>query len=103
MSYYGFKSEVLSRLDKIIALQEASARQGKMEMATLQEIVDKVAEETTMVNSLKVFVQGLRDQLGSMPNVTPAMQAQIDGIFASVDSNTHMIADALVANTPPGP
>lgn len=100
MPYYGFKSEVLCRLDKIIALQEALRQQGVQEMATLTEVVDKVAAETTLVNSLKVFVQGLKDQIAALPNITPEQQAQIDGIFSSVDANSHVIADAMAANTP---
>lgn len=101
MSYYGFKSEVLARLDKIIALQEASSKQGTFIMATLNEVVDKVAAETTLVNSLKVFVQGLKDQIAALPSLSAEQQAQIDGIFAHVSDNSSIIADAMSANTPP--
>ena len=101
MSYYGFKSEVLARLDKLIALQEALAKLGMLQMATLDDIVAKVGAETTLVGGLKTFIQGLKDQLATVPNITPIQQAQIDGIMAQVDANSKSIADAMVANTPP--
>jgi hypothetical protein len=98
--YYGFKSEVLARLDKIIANQEAETRQGAHLMATLDEVVAKIEEETTLVGGLQKFVQGLKDQIGALPSMTPAMQAQIDHVFTSVSANSKSIADAMVANTP---
>jgi uncharacterized coiled-coil protein SlyX len=101
MPYYGFKSEVLARLDKIIANQEAAAKQGMKIMATMDEVVAKVEEEKTMVDGLKTFVQGLRDQITALPNMTPQMQAQIDQVFTTVSANSQGIADAMAANTPP--
>ena|SRR5436190_730740 len=101
MPYYGFKSEVLCRLDKIIALQEALRQQGVQEMATLSEVVDKVAEETTLVAGLKVFVQGLKDQIAALPSLTAEQQAQIDGVFTHVSANSASIAEAMAANIPP--
>jgi len=101
MPYYGFKSEVLARLDTIIANQVALAGQMVMEMATLDEIVSKVEEEKTLVGGLQTFVQGLKDQIAALPSMTPAMQAQIDQVFTAVSANSKAIADAMVVNTPP--
>lgn len=101
MPYYGFKSEVLARLDTIIANQVAGARQGALLMATMEEVVAKVEEETTQVGGLKVFIQGLKDQIAALPTMTPALQAQIDQVFTTVSANSKAIADAMMANTPP--
>ncbi len=103
MAFYGFKSEVLTRLDKIIAQQEALLAQGVKEMATLEDVVAKVAQETTDIGSLKVFMQGLKDQIAAIPGVTPAMQAQIDAVFAAVSANDKAVVDAMAANVPPTP
>lgn len=100
MPYFGFKAEVLTRLDRIIALQEAIGKIEESQMATIDDIVGKVTEEKTMIGSLKVFVQGLQDQVKAVPGVTPDMQTKIDGVFANVSANSQSISDAMVANTP---
>ena len=69
-------------------------------MATLQQIVDEVAAQTTTVASLSTFIKGLEDQLSALPGLTAAQQAQIDTIFANVDANTKSVAAAMVANVP---
>jgi hypothetical protein len=101
MTYRGFKTEVIWRLDKIIQNQETAAQQRVIEMSTMTELVAKISEETTLVSGLKTFVQGLRDQISALPNITPAMQADIDSAFASVTANSTAIANAMVVNTPP--
>lgn len=70
-------------------------------MATMEEVVAKVEEETTQVGGLKVFIQGLKDQIAALPTMTPALQAQIDQVFTTVSANSKAIADAMMANTPP--
>lgn len=99
--YQQFKSDVLARLDGIIASQAVETQRELNIMATMTEVVDKIAEETTLVASLQTFVQGLRDQIAALPGVTPELQAQIDGAFAHVSANATAIANAMVANTPP--
>ena len=69
-------------------------------MATLQQIVDEVAVQTTTVASLTTFVQGLEAQIAALPGLTTAQQAQIDTIFADVGANTASVAAAMVANVP---
>lgn len=70
-------------------------------MATMEEVIAKVEEETTQVGGFKVFIQELRDQIKALPTVTPAMQAQIDQVFTMVSSNSKALADAMMVNTPP--
>ena len=70
-------------------------------MATLQEIVDEVAGQKTVVDGIQAFVDGLRAQIGSIPSISAVDQAKIDSIFAAVDANTKAITAALTFNTPP--
>ena len=74
----------------------------KMEriMVTLDQLVQEVADETTLVDSLSTFVQGLRDQIAALPGLSQAQQSQIDQVFASVGANKDKIAAAMTANTP---
>lgn len=72
-------------------------------MATLADIIAKVTKETTDIGGLKVFVQGLEDQIKAIPGINPAMQAQIDSIFTGVDLNDTAIIDAMKVNVAPAP
>ena len=72
-------------------------------MASIQDIVDEVTAETTAIGGLTAFIQGLQAQIAALPGLTAAQQAQIDGIFASVGSNTAAIAAAMATNVPPAP
>jgi hypothetical protein len=99
-----FESEVLRILNKILANQAAAAKQRTIEMATMEEIVSKVTEETTLIGGVKTLVQGLRDQIAAIPGVNPATQAQIDEVFAKVSDNAKALSDAMQSGvTPPVP
>jgi ABC-type transporter Mla subunit MlaD len=81
--------------DTYTLLLQLSKKVDKV-MATLQQIVDEVAAQTTTV-------AGLQSQINALPSLTPVQQAQIDAIFANVDANTKSVAAAMVANVPPAP
>ncbi len=73
-------------------------------MATLEQVLARVADETTEIGSLKVFVQGLRQQiLDALSGATlpPATQAKIDAVFTGVDKNATDIVEAMAENVPP--
>ena len=86
------------KLERRVAALE---QQMEYVMATLQDVIDEVAVQKTTVASLATFVQGLQDKINALPGITPAMQAQIDQVFADVDVNNKAIAAAMVANVPP--
>jgi septum formation topological specificity factor MinE len=96
--YYGFKAEVLARLDIIIANQVSLLKQGVLIVSTLQDDIAAIAAQTTAVDSLTVFVKGLQDKIAAIPGITPEMQAQIDAVFTSVTANTQKITDAMAVN-----
>lgn len=64
-------------------------------MATLQDLVDDVALEATQIGMLGAFIDNLKVQISAIPNLTPAMQAQIDSIFAGMEANKTKIAAAM--------
>jgi len=74
-------------------------------MATLQEVLDDVAAEKTVEESLITLTQGLKAQLDAITSgsLTPAQQAQVDAIFAAVEANKTEVSAAVVANTPTPP
>jgi len=61
--YYGFKAEVLARLDMIIANQVSLLKQGVLIVSTLQDDIAAIAAQTTAVDSLTVFVKALQDKI----------------------------------------
>lgn len=92
------------RLDAIISIARNISTKQDAILMTLQDIVDDVAAEATAIDSLVVFIKGLQDQIAAIPGITPAMQAQIDGIFASVEKNKASVMAAMapaVVEPPP--
>ena len=73
-------------------------------MATLAELRAAVAAESTVVDSIHVLLDGIKKQLDDVMTgvvVPPAVQAQIDAIFADVETNKQKLSDAVVENTTP--
>lgn len=72
-------------------------------MATLQQVQDDVTSETTLIAGVGTLITGLQKQLAdalSGATLSPAVQAQVDAIFAAAESNKAALASALAANTP---
>lgn len=73
-------------------------------MATLDEVLADVQAETTLISGVSTLIDGLKSQLSAAlanVNLTPAVQAQVDQIFATAEANKAALAAALTANTPP--
>ena len=96
-----FDPVMLGRIDRVIDLLTQAINKENIIMATLDDIIAKVSQETTDIGSLQVFVQGLEDQIKALPGITPAQQAQIDVIFADVDKNDVAIVNAMKAPATP--
>lgn len=69
-------------------------------MATLDDVLKDVTDETTAIASISTLIQGLRDQI-TAAGLSPADQAKVDAIFATAESNKAGMAAALAANVPP--
>ncbi len=96
--------DISAKLDRVIALLTAViVKEGRI-MASIEEVITATEEQKTVLDSLVTFVQGLKDQISNqVDDLSAAQQAQIDQIFATVQSNTQEAADAMVANTPAAP
>lgn len=84
-------------------LKQIIANQEKI-MATLDEVLAKVEQQDTALDSVRALIAGLRQQLEealSGAALSPANQAKVDAIFAALDKNSAEISDALAANVPP--
>lgn len=92
-------------IERMLGTQFAALNQQlEIIMATLDEVVAKVTEEDTAIDSLIALVQGLKGQLDDvLSGVTlpPGVQAKVDAIFSAVEDNPQRIQDAIDANTPP--
>lgn len=114
-TYYGFVSNrylssqisaLSAQVEALTAYQQATdakvealLTQGNQIMATLDDDVAAIAQQTTLVASVKTFVEGLQAQLAALPGLTADQQAKIDTIFDQVNAN-NAVASAIVANTP---
>jgi hypothetical protein len=70
-------------------------------MTTLDGLVAAVAEQTGKVDSMKVFILGLEDQIAKIlagTVIPPAVQAKLDEVFAGVSANTQSIVNAIDSN-----
>lgn len=75
-------------------------------MATLDQIIEDVTAETTTIGSISTLIQGLEQQLADAlagTTLPPAVQAKIDSIFATAETNKAALAAALAAGVPPPP
>ena len=101
------KNRTVSELKAL--LRELKEGQGrvlhKMEkmMATLDEVLADVADESTKLDSLATFIAGLKQQIAdALAGVTlpPAIQAKVDAVFAGVEANKAKVVSAMDANVP---
>jgi hypothetical protein len=77
-------------------------------MATLDDLVQKVSDQSGTIDSMSTFIAGLEQQIkDALAGVTlpPAAQAKVDAVFDALGNNTQKIADAIDndPNTPPAP
>lgn len=73
-------------------------------MATLDEVLASVADESTKIDSLSTFIAGLKQQIAdALAGVTlpPAVQAKVDAVFEGVEANKAKVVTAMDANVPP--
>ena len=67
-----------------------------MQMATMADLVAKVAKENELDNAMIVLLKGLQATVEGMP----ATQAAIDSLAASLDANIANMVTAVGQNTP---
>jgi hypothetical protein len=100
------KSETNEKLDAILKLLRESKTREVGIMATLEQVLADVTEETTLIGSLSTLTAGLKAQLDDVLagiNLPPVVQAKVDAIFAAAEANKAAVAAAITANTPAAP
>jgi phage shock protein A len=85
--------------------QKLDAANKSMEkiMATLDQVLADVTQETTDLDSIAALIAGLKQQIAdalSGATLPPDVQAKVDSVFATAETNKGKIAAALAANTP---
>ena len=80
------------------ALSKLSVQMEKL-MIDLSTLQANVANESTVIDSAVVLLQGLAAQIAALAPT----QAAIDALAADVAAKTQALADAVVADTPAGP
>lgn len=74
----------------------------KILMATLQQLLDSVTAQSSLIDSLSTMVQGLREQVNEVlqeQQVQIETQALISEIFDAAEMNKAKLVSALQANT----
>lgn len=72
-------------------------------MATLDQLIEDTAEETTLIGSVSTLIQGLQVQIKDAlkgEKLTPEAQAKVDEVFKRLEANKAALADAVASNTP---
>lgn len=72
-------------------------------MATLDEVLAEVTDESTRLDSIQALIDGIKQQLAdalSGTTLPAATQAKVDAVFAGLTSNKAKIDKALNTGTP---
>lgn len=96
-------SEVLAQFGHIAHKIDLVLRNQETIMATLDQVLADVTDESTRLDSLSVLIDGLKTQLAdalSGANLPAPVQAKVDAIFAQAESNKAKIDAALNTNVP---
>lgn len=71
----------------------------------LAELSHKIGAQTTVINSVKTLVEGLRQSLATASGELSAADedeaaAKLDEVLAAFDANAQALIDATIDNTP---
>lgn len=71
-------------------------------MASLDDVLNDVTAETTLVSGVSTLVSGLQKQLADALSgtLTAEQQSKVDQIFAAAEANKAALATALASGTP---
>jgi len=91
-------------LEQFNSIHRQLQHMEKRIMATLDQILTDVTDESTQLDSLSTLLAGLKQQIAdalSGVTVPPAIQSKIDAVFNQAEINKGKIATALNANVTP--
>lgn len=75
-------------------------------MATLDEVLAEVTDETNRLDSIQALIDGINKQLADAlagTTLPTEVQAKVDAVFAGLTTNKGKIDKALNVNVPPPP
>lgn len=87
------------QLNRIEAMLRVLLRMEKHTMAKIDDLLNDVTAETTVIDGVLTLLQSLKDQLAAQG----VDQGKIDAAFAAVEANKTKLAAALDANVTPPP
>jgi hypothetical protein len=96
---------ISTKLDRVLAGQTAAQLLESKIMATLDDVLSGVNDESTVDDSIIALLGNIKTQLDNVlaGGLPPDQQAKVDQIFATVSANKSKVADAVTANTPSAP
>lgn len=97
-------NEVLSRLDDMSSKLDLVIGTQENIMATLDDVLKDVTDESDRLDSIAALITGLRQQVAdALSGVTlpPTVQAKVDAIFTQAETNKGKIDAALNTGVPP--
>ena len=92
------RCEVMRRLDLIDQKTDLIKESTETIMATIQELKDAVARNTSVDDSVLTLLQGISQQLKDAQAANDPQA--ISDVIAQLDANTQKMTDAVTANTP---
>ena len=105
--YESVPAWVKEQLNRIEAKLDKLQREEVTIMATIQDVLAKVQEQTTVDQSMFVLIDGLKtqiaDALAKIGTLTPEQQAAIDQVFTTAQQNVADVAAKVLENTPAAP
>ena len=87
--------------DVLAAISEVQQTLGAI-MASLDQVLTDVQDESTQIDALSTLTAGLKQQLADAlagVNLPPDVQAKVDAVFAGVEANKAKVVAAINANT----
>lgn len=75
-------------------------------MASIDQVAADVTAETTVIDSISTLIGGLETQLAAAlagAGIPADVQAKIDAVFATAETNKAKLAAAVLAGTPVQP
>ena len=99
-------SSIEAQLTDFKTVLDEIKTQGDKLMATLDQVLQDVTDESTAIDSVSALISGLQQQLKDAlagATISPAVQAKIDAVFTAAETNKAKLAAALAANVPPAP
>ena len=93
-------SAIQKQLDRMELLLIAILKKENEIMATLDEVLAKVTQESGSIDSLIALMEGIKQQLAdalSGATLPPEVQAKVDAVFAGVEANINKVVAAIEA------